>query len=140
MRIPIWQILFALGLSLATAGPSICQTPNETTDQERTAHCGRTDTDRIAIEWSISGDFIEHDPDADRFKESFVTELDKSDFLYWWGCDSYRLPKDAVLVHLVSTQVKDDRGDIIGTAIVATASRRSPKDPLAEIPIDTTHW
>jgi hypothetical protein len=139
MRIKAWHFSFALLLSLTMAGPGTCQT-NTTTDEERTAYCQGNETQRLAFEWTISGDFIEHDPDADRFKEAFETALQKSDVLYRWGCDHYSFPENGVRVHLVSTQIKDEQGEILGTAIVAVASSRSPKDPLSEIPIDTTHW
>jgi hypothetical protein len=137
MRVKIWLLSLLIPLSLGMGHPSACQTIS---DGERTAFCQGSHADKLAAEFTTAGDFLEHDPDAQRFQDVFATELQASEVLYWWGCDESIFPENGVRIHLVSTQVKDAHGEILGSAIVATATRRSSKDPYAEIPIDTKHW
>jgi hypothetical protein len=137
MRTAIWLSSLLILLSLGMGHSCACQTMS---NEERTVFCQGSHGDKLAAEFTVAGDFLEHDPDAQRFQAAFATELEASEVLYWWGCDESIFPENGVRVHLVSTQVKDADGEILGSAIVATATRRSPKDPFAEIPIDTKHW
>jgi hypothetical protein len=135
MNAKIW--ILSLLLPLGMAKSSVCQTIS---DEERKAFCQGSHADKLATEFTLAGDFLEHDPDAQRFQGAVATELQASEVLDWWGCDESIFPENGIRIHLVSTQVKDAHGEILGSAIVATATRRSPKDPYAEIPIDTKHW
>jgi|SRR5271167_908054 len=137
MHLKIWPLSLLILLSLSMGHPSECQSFS---NEERTAYCQGSHGDKLEAEFTIAGDFLEHDPDAERFQEAFATALEASEVLYWWGCDDSIFPENGVRIHLVSTQVKDAHGEILGSAIVATATRRSAKDPFAEITIDTNHW
>jgi hypothetical protein len=130
MRQELWLLpLMLLGLS-GIGHNSVAQTPPLACQQQ----------DKRATEFSIGGDFIEHDEDAKRFQDAFTERLQASNNLYWWGCATELLPESGIRIRFVSTQIVGDHGEILGSAIVASASRRSPKDPNAEHLIDIKHW
>jgi hypothetical protein len=97
-------------------------------------------TDKLPTEFSIAGDILHQDPDAKRFQNVFEAKLVASDRLCWWGRASYLLPENGVRICLYSTQVKGEDGQILGSAVVLTAARRSPKDAEAETLIDVKNW
>lgn len=133
MRNRVW-LLPLIFLGLAGIGQNTASAQTSPTSQEESTH------GKVPTEFSIGGDLIENDADAQRFQEAFAERLQASSKLYWWGSASYLLPEDGVRIRLVSTQVNGEHGEIIGSAIVASASLRSPKDANAERLIDTKHW
>jgi len=96
--------------------------------------------EKVAILFSRAGDVLDADPDAARFEQSFDDQLQASDRFYWWGSAEQLLPENSLHILLISVEVKDANGDVVGSAIVLSAARRSVKDPGAEHPIDIKTW
>jgi hypothetical protein len=96
--------------------------------------------EKVAIEFSKAGDAIDGDPEAARFEQEFLDQLQASGRFYWWGSAVRLLPENSLHVVLISVEVKDANGEVVGSAIVLSAARRCAKDPEAEHPIDVKTW